>query len=223
MGTHSFISIYNTNQEEEESQGKDWISPLEYCVCAFFNTSSDQQQLTVIYPNTCPPVLSKKNAVAAYVVHGPDEGKCNMYTFDEEEIMVCRVNSVSLVSISPVSALGLLSIACLGLVDKFNGTKAILQTKLTSVGVSGYNYRCLLSHRSQRCGFLMKSVNSKKATFIPRSVALENSKPAVLGKDWTWDEEKGLVVIDMTSVPLDSSTNDYFTINIKIEKIALFL
>lgn len=204
MGTNSLLSMYNINQEQDENQH--WIAPPEYYVYAFFNTS-DQPQLAVINNN------SLKKPVLGYVVGGPDQGKC----LDE---LVARVDGMgsTVITLSPVCSLGLLSIACLGLIDKLNGTKAIVQTRqIEEQETDYYHYQCVLSHRSERCGVWMKSINPKKADFIPRTVKLDDE----VMKDWSWDKETGLLVANMTAVPLDISTQDNFTIDIYLEKITL--
>lgn len=212
MNTHSLIGIYNVNQAQDKDD--DWVTPPEYGVCAFFN-ASDEPQIAVV---NC--LRKYAYPVVGYVVQGLDQGKCELFSPHTGE-MVLRVAGMgsSVVSLSPLSSMGLLSTACLGLVDKLNGTKAIVETKqIVELQEGNYMYHCSLSHRSKQCGFWLKSMNPRKAEFIPRQVQLDD-QALDEKKDWTWDRQTGILMVDMQSVALDISSVDNFSIDIYIDKI----
>jgi hypothetical protein len=123
-------------------------------------------------------------------------------------LRVGRMES-SLVSVSYVRSVGILSLACLGLTDKFNGTKAILQTSITKRNDSHIIYEARLSHRSSSCGFWIKARESSSIVkrLTPKEVALDNQMLR-RGLDWNWYEDTGILKVNMTAVPLNTMDND---------------
>lgn len=159
----------------------------EYNVRGFWNTSQ-YDELSIVTTDIYRTV--------AYVVSGADEGKLGLLC--SNSIFSVRVKGLasSLVSISPIHLLGTFSVACLGLIDKFNGTSAIFQT------TSNDDYKVLLTHRGC-CGFWM----DKK----PERVMFDNQLVNI-----DWNEKIGLLKIDMMVVPLHVTTDDLFCIRITI-------
>lgn len=147
--------------------------------------------------------------------------------------MMARISSFgsTLVSISTVQCAGLLSMACLGLIDKFNGTVPILHTeiRLYDQPCRWYaTFETRLSHKSSSCGFWIKTYdglrrsNSKIVSvgLVPDRVRIDNHTSGA--KDWTWCSSSGLLIINMLAVPLtDNSLEkniDEFIVQIDLKK-----
>lgn len=143
--------------------------------------------------------------------------------------MMARVGSYgsTLVSVSTVQCTGFLSMACLGLVDKFNGNVCILHTSLVQyeerLSSQWYaTFEALLSHRSSSCGFWIKSHERfKRRSSRMVSVGLIPGRVRVDGytlhaKDWTWCSSRGLLIVDMLAAPslngpmAKSGHNDFY-------------
>lgn len=113
----------------------------------------------------------------------------------------------SLVSISHVRSVGAVSIACLGLIDKYNGTRAISHTSLIKHQPGHIKYEAHLTHRSSFCGFWVKSQVALKKIALDTQVL----RPDV---DWTYDSMTGLLKVDMMAVALDITSENTFCIQI---------
>lgn len=148
--------------------------------------------------------------------------------------MMARISSFgsTLVSISTIQCAGLLSMACLGLIDKFNGTIPILHTeiRLYDQPCRWYaTFEARLSHRSSSCGFWIKTRNSLRKRrnsriasvgLVPDRVRIDNYTSDA--KDWTWCSSSGLLVINMLAVPLTDNSldkdTDEFIVQIDLKK-----
>ncbi|KAG2235893.1 hypothetical protein INT48_008196 [Thamnidium elegans] len=201
MEKECVIGLYNLHREKDNE--------LVYGVCGFWNPGP-HDLLGVVARSKG---LSMAQAIA-YVVSGQEKGKLvrlNLGNNDVQSIditdnnapcvMSVRVKGFEscLVSISTIQSLGNTSVACLGLIDKFNGTVSISQTILQQC------YEAYLTHRSSCCAFW---INTK-----PNQVVLDGQ---ILdpGVNWKWDNNTGLLQLDMMVVPLDITTSDTFCVQI---------
>lgn len=159
----------------------------EYNVRGFWNTSK-HDQLSIVTTNL--------NRTIAYVVSGLDKGKVKVIGL--KEFLSVRVKGLSscLVSISPIHSLGPFSISCLGLIDKFNGIRAVFKSTCDD------DFEVQLTHRGC-CGFWMD--------IKPKKVVLEDQLVKI-----DWSEKDGLLKVDMMVVPLNLTSNDLFSIRISI-------
>ncbi|KAI8645622.1 glycoside hydrolase superfamily [Parasitella parasitica] len=149
------------------------------------------------------------------------------------EALVARVRSFgsTLVSVSTVQFTGLLSMACLGLIDKFNGTVCILHTEIIQHDQPCHWYATFvahLSHQSSACGFWIKTHDSSKRKnssilvgLAPDRVRIDNR--ILDPKDWNWCLSAGLLTVDMMSVPSNthrgaSTIDKIFIIQIDVIK-----
>ncbi|KAK4521759.1 Mitochondrial porin [Mucor velutinosus] len=155
--------------------------------------------------------------------------------------MMARVSSYgsTLVSVSTVQCAGLLSMACLGLTDKFNGNVCILHTSMVQyearLSCPWYaTFEAHLSHRSSSCGFWVKTHESLRRRnsrivlvgLIPGRVRVDGY--TLNTKDWTWCSSNGVLTVDMlaASSPSDPMTksdgngfhNDVFVVQVDICK-----
>lgn len=142
--------------------------------------------------------------------------------------MMARVSSYgsTLVSVSTVQCTGLLSMACLGLIDKFNGNVCILHTSMVQyeeqLSSQWYaTFEALLSHRSSSCGFWIKTHECFKRRgskmvsvgLIPGRVRVDGY--TIHSKNWTWCSSRGLLIVDMLAAPslngpmIKSDQNDF--------------
>lgn len=202
MEYENILGLCNLHREKQNG--------LDYGVCGFWN-SGPHDRLGVVACNNWKEFA--KTQVIAYVVSGSQRGKLHFLNWDEQDlsnknksgikscVMSVRVKGLEscLVSISAIRSLGDVSVACLGLIDKFNGIASISQTSL------GQHYEAHLTHRSSRCAFW---INTK-----PAKVLLDNQilKPSI---EWNWDSNTGLLQLDMMVVPLNITTDDAFCIKI---------
>ncbi|GAN08591.1 glycoside hydrolase family 36 protein [Mucor ambiguus] len=128
--------------------------------------------------------------------------------------MMARVGSYgsALVSVSTIQCAGLLSMACLGLLDKFNGIVCILHTSMVqyeaSLSCQWYaTFEAHLSHRSSSCGFWIKTHSSlKRRNPGMVLVGLTPGRVRVDGytldaTNWTWSSSNGLLTVDMLAAP----------------------
>ncbi|KAL9556851.1 hypothetical protein MBANPS3_001673 [Mucor bainieri] len=128
--------------------------------------------------------------------------------------MMARVSSygATLVSLNTVQCTGLLSMACLGLLDKFNGNVCIVHTSMVQyeapLSCQWYaTFEAHLSHRSSSCGFWIKTHDSLKRRnskmvsvgLLPGRVRVDDY--TLDAKDWTWSSSNGLLTVDMLAVP----------------------
>jgi hypothetical protein len=137
--------------------------------------------------------------------------------------MTARVNRFgsTLVSVSPVKSTGTLSIACLGLIDKFNGIRAIARTGYMENNLSDVSYEAILHHRSSACGFWinLEGSSSSSTDFLDLlSVQIDGIllKPM---ENWSWCSSSGLLTVNMMTVPLKTSVEDTFCIRINISRL----
>ncbi|KAI7907079.1 raffinose synthase or seed imbibition protein Sip1-domain-containing protein [Cokeromyces recurvatus] len=243
MSNQSLLSLYNVNREQSsfgQNQKRPpcyWIP--EYGVCGFWNTGPNIR-LGVVTNDIFGIKKTSMAPTIAYVVYGSDQGKLmylprqvigdKKYNNSSSRAITVKVDGfgTSLVSISPIRSLGYLSVACLGLMDKFNGTKAILKTDLVkaSNNSSCYYaiYKAWLSHRSASCGFWIgreKSVTKhchSHLRMIPQRVFMDGTLLNST-KDWSWSAENELLTVNMMNISLDVSSTDYFYIQIDIKLI----
>lgn len=226
MERGDLICLYNTHLEEGEVNG--------YGVCGFWNTSAEFK-LGVASNSIFQLRNFSSVPTVAYVVSGPDRGNTLFLTPSIEnndgksrnssnkitpakiknDAISVRVasRSSSLVSFSHVQTLDMLSIACLGLVDKFNGTRCIKSTKIKRGTDNFAVYEAFLSHRSSQCGFWINSsttTRSLKPLVIPSRITLDNQE-LIPGKDWHYNCESHFLCVDMTAVDLSYhfSTEDF--------------
>ncbi|KAL7317410.1 hypothetical protein PS15m_003773 [Mucor circinelloides] len=126
--------------------------------------------------------------------------------------LMARVSSFgsTLVSVSTVQCAGLLSMACLGLIDKFNGTVCILHTGIVQHEPPCQWYATFevhLSHKSASAAFWIKTHDSLKRRrsrmvsvgLIPGRVRVDDC--TLDTKDWTWCSHNGLLTVNMLAVP----------------------
>lgn len=198
----SILGLCNLHREKQNK--------LEYGICGFWN-SSPYDQLGIIARKNWKGIYM--NRAIAYVVSGSDKGKLMQLDFSEHGlscssktdgiscVMSVRIKGLEscLVSISAIRSLGTISVACLGLIDKFNGTASILKTSLNQ------HYEVHLTHRSSCCAFW---INTK-----PRQVVLDGQS-LKLGIDWKWNKNNGLLLLDMMVIHLEVITDDTFCVQI---------
>jgi hypothetical protein len=147
--------------------------------------------------------------------------------------MMARISSFgsTLVSVSTIQCKGLLSMACLGLIDKFNGTIPILHTdiRLYDQPCRWYAiFEARLSHKSSSCGFWIKTYDNLRRTnwktvsvgLVPDRVRIDNYTSGA--KNWTWCSSSGLLIVNMLAAPLTDNNldkdNDEFIIQIDLKK-----
>ncbi|CEP15127.1 hypothetical protein [Parasitella parasitica] len=148
--------------------------------------------------------------------------------------VVARVRGFesTLVSVSTVRCNGLLSMACLGLIDKFNSTVCILHTEIIQYGQSSPWYATFvahLSHQSSACGFWIKTHDSPKRKdldlcigLVPERVSVDNH--ILDPKGWHWCISTGLLTVDMKSAPSDNdsrcraSNDDVYIVRIDVKQ-----
>lgn len=212
------ICLYNTHLEDGKVNG--------YGVCGFWNTSTEVK-LGVASSSIFRLRSLSLVPTVAYVVSGSDKGnsllltpsskdqvnnsnrnassKITVVEAAKNDAISVRVagRSSTLVSFSHVQTLDMLSIACLGLVDKFNGTRCIKSTKIKKGTDDFAVYEAFLSHRSSQCGFWINSstTRSLKALVIPSRITLDNQE-LIRGKDWHYNCETHFLCVDMTTVDL---------------------
>lgn len=104
-----------------------------------------------------------------------------------------RLDGCTLIHVVPLFSA---RIACLGLLDKLNGTQAIL----ACTNHSGNRFKVQLSHRSSQCGFMVLGV-VLWATLDGAPVKLQ-------------EREGGLWILDMTLAELNSVDTPYFSIEL---------
>lgn len=169
-----------------------WNLNGEYRVQGFWNTS-DRDQLGIVTADDIHHDTS-----VAYTVSGIDKGHVSLLVQKEYNFFSVYVKGLSscLVSLSPVEKGKDFSVACLGLIDKFNGTKAISKTRHEDNG----EYQVWLTHRGC-CGFWLDRQ--------PKSVKVDDQKVEVC-----WNEVNGLLTVDMTIVSLHVTKEDLFYISI---------
>ncbi|KAG2197051.1 hypothetical protein INT47_009767 [Mucor saturninus] len=160
-----------------------WNSNNDYRLHGFWNTGPCEQV----------GIVTTDGWIIGYVVHGGmDEG--HVYTLKKGHIMSVRVEGFTscLISLSPVMERKRFSIACLGLIDKFNGTRAI--DKIDE------DDQVWLTHRGL-CGFWMDK--------RPEGVKVDGHTV-----DFDWNEVNGLLKVNMMLVPLHITDHDLFCISI---------
>jgi hypothetical protein len=130
--------------------------------------------------------------------------------------MTARVSPFgsTLVSVSPIISTGIFSIACLGLIDKFNGTKAIAKTNYVERDIYDYSYEATLYQRSSACGFWIHLENSTSLLDL-LSVQMDGVVLEPM-KDWHWCSASGLLITNMMAVSLEASLEDTFRIQINV-------
>ncbi|KAG1474653.1 hypothetical protein G6F56_000234 [Rhizopus delemar] len=241
MGVKGLLCLYNLNREEITSD-----SESLYVVCGFWNTSSCTN-LGIVNSNLFNREDIFKSLLLAYVVTGIDQGKIlPLYPSDSsmmgdnveinklvksqrENTLITRVAGYgsTLISISCTKSLGNISVACLGLLDKLNGTRAILKTEFSelkqhSVKDEYYmTYRAYLSHKSKLCGFWISKGNvyhteynrDKEEDPTIKKIWVDSCE-LDSSKDWHWNKSNGLLTVNMLGVPLSSSNLSYFVIEI---------
>ncbi|KAI8891141.1 glycoside hydrolase family 36 protein [Backusella circina FSU 941] len=246
MGNHALLGLCNIHYEQCSEHS---FSKPEYGVCGFWNTVNEEHLGLVETSMFHTKKLSMVPTVA-YVVTGLDRGKLlylglengsgDNSSDDETDYAISpyclpsvnpkRTNSKlsvrvgafgsSLVSVSPVRSLGAISASCLGLIDKYNSTRAILKTRLVEVNRGLCDlFEAELSHRSASCGFWIASnvwsCCSYKVT--PTKAFVDDME--LKTSDWSWSPETGLLVVNMMHTPLNAVDNDYFTVKIHITSI----
>lgn len=204
MEKECVLGLYNLHREKVDNE-------MMYGVCGFWNPGPRDLLGAVARSKGLPMTQA-----IAYVVSGEEKGKLVRLNLGNNDVrgtnisdnkspcvMSVRVKGFEscLVSISAIQSLGSISVACLGLIDKFNGTASISQTIFKEY------YEAHLSHRSSCCAFW---INTK-----PNQVVLDGQ---VLdpGRDWKWDDRTGLLQLDMMVVPLDITTSYTFCVKIYI-------
>ena len=208
------LCLYNTHQEDNATE-------FEYGISGFWNTGT-AEKLGVLSTDIFDARVPVLKAVVAYVVSGIDQGKLAVLEPKSHSSSKKMVNSAisvrvagfssSLLSLSYVQTLGELSVACLGLIDKLNGTRAIFQTRLKRLkhNTSYAEYEALLTHRSNYCAFWLNS-STRSKPLEPQQVLMDGRKVI-----WNYSKETGILKIDMMSVGLDASTDNTFKIHIII-------
>ncbi|CEI88368.1 hypothetical protein RMCBS344292_02759 [Rhizopus microsporus] len=234
MGNGAPLSMYNVNIEELDNTGR-----LGYGVCGFWNTTSCERLGVVKGSMFNLPILSKRLSVA-YVVTGRNRGKLtplfpNLHLTDKdshtEEAMLIPINGFesSLISVCCTHSIGSISVACLGLIDKMNGTRAILKTRLlpmTSASLSCLNakFEAYLSHMSQSCGFWITTCHeeagcqteNRQASLCIKRVLIDGFEMSA-GSHWTFESSSGLLKVNMLDASSSTFEYDYYLVQVFIE------
>jgi hypothetical protein len=234
MGNGALLSMYNVNIEELDDTGS-----LGYGVCGFWNTTSCERLGVVKGSMFNLPILSKRLSVA-YVVTGRNRGKLmplfpNLHLTNRgnhtEEVMLIPVNGFesSLIAVCCTHSIGSISAACLGLIDKMNGTRAILKTRLipitnTSLGCLNAKFEAYLSHKSQSCGFwistcheeIRSQTENRQASLCIKRVLIDGFEVGA-GSHWTFESSSGLLKVNMLDASSSTSEYDYYLVQVFIE------
>ncbi|OAD09130.1 glycoside hydrolase family 36 protein [Mucor lusitanicus CBS 277.49] len=161
---------------------------------------------------------SNSSGSSSSMISGTDRGSTiPIWKQSHSTSMMARVSGYgsTLVSVSTVQCAGLLSMACLGLLDKFNGTVCIVYTSMVQYQAQQQQPSCPwyatfeahLSHKSESCGFWVKTHDSlKKRNSRMVSVGLVPGRVRVDGyaldaTHWTWCASTGLLTVDMLAAP----------------------
>ncbi|KAG1172996.1 hypothetical protein G6F71_005969 [Rhizopus microsporus] len=234
MGNGALLSMYNVNIEELDNTGR-----LGYGVCGFWNTTSCERLGVVKGSMFNLPILSKRLSVA-YVVTGRNRGKLtplfpksNLTNKDShtEEAMLIPINGFesSLIAVCCTHSIGSISAACLGLIDKMNGTRAILKTRLipmasTSLGCLNAKFEAYLSHKSQSCGFWIATCHkeagcqteNRQASLCIKRVLIDGFEMSA-GSHWTFETSSGLLKVNMLNTSSSTFEYDYYFVQVFIE------
>lgn len=234
MGNGAPLSMYNVNIEELDNTGR-----LGYGVCGFWNTTSCERLGVVKGSMFNLPILSKRLSVA-YVVTGRNRGKLtplfpNLHLTDKdshtEEAMLIPINGFesSLIAVCCTHSIGSISAACLGLIDKMNGTRAILKTRLipmasTSLGCLNAKFEAYLSHKSQSCGFWIATCHkeagcqteNRQASLCIKRVLIDGFEMSA-GSHWTFETSSGLLKVNMLNTSSSAFEYDYYFVQVFIE------
>ncbi|KAI8335097.1 glycoside hydrolase superfamily [Chlamydoabsidia padenii] len=136
-----------------------------------------------------------------YISLGLDKG-----TYSNDGLLSFRLKGMggcALINIVPVS----LGVACLGLLDKLNGTQAIISTVVTS-DQQHVLFKTRLSHRGRQCGFLVPA--SMKILWAKMDGVNVSLHPSHTCRVW---------LLDMTQLPLDVSGSSDFSIELYLVPI----
>lgn len=126
----------------------------------------------------------------------------------------------TIISVSPVKSTDILSIACLGLIDKFNGTRAIASTSYMEDDTSYASYEAILYHRSSACGFWVhiEDPTSSSTSLLDLLSVQMDGVVLKATKDWNWCLSTGLLVVNMMAISLEASSEDTFCIRISVQQ-----
>jgi hypothetical protein len=246
MGNQALLELCNLHYEQCSERS---FSKPEYGICGFWNTSDKENLGVVetsmfhtkklsIVPTVAYIITGPDRGKVHYLglENSSSDSSDDEIDYGHVTSSYClpsvnakrtntklsvRVGSFGscLVSVSPVRSWGAVSVSCLGLIDKYNGTRAILKTRLVEVNQELCDiFEAELSHRSASCGFWIASNvwSCCRYKTTPRRVFVDDME--LKTSDWSWSPETGLLVVNMMNIPLDALNNDYFTLHNHITK-----
>jgi hypothetical protein len=232
MGTHALLCLYNINREENELDDEEESA---YAVYGFWNTGPCIRLGVVETSELIHLASIFKSFSVAHIVTGLDQGiilplfpLSGPKDLHGASALLTRVAGFgsSLISISCTKSLKCISIACLGLLDKLNGSRAILKTKMVELNHSsakdGFSvkYSARLSHKSKSCGFWISKCSTSNDILESRDIIVAkvvlDKHVLISDKDWHWNKSSNLLTVNMLSVSSYASDTDYFLIEIFI-------
>lgn len=232
MGTHALLCLYNINREENEVGDEEESA---YAVYGFWNTGPCIRLGVVETSELIHLASIFKSFSVAHIVTGLDQGIIlplfplsgpkDLYSTNALLTRVAGFGS-SLVSISCTKSVKCISIACLGLLDKFNGSRAILKTKMVELnhsstkGSFSVKYSARLSHKSKSCGFWISKCSISNEILESRDMIIAkvdlDKHELTSDKDWHWNKSSNLLTVNMLNISSDARDTDYFLIEIFI-------
>ncbi|KAI8374754.1 glycoside hydrolase superfamily [Radiomyces spectabilis] len=183
-----------------------------YAVVGFWNPSDTRQFSHLSHHGSAPNQEFIVNVVA-----GHDKGTVTKLHIDANTIGVTVAPlGCTMLSLCPIATLPHLSLstACLGLVDKYNGICAIQSSQLLSVTETKAEFRVLLTHKSQQCGFWIDLPWSCTRVDFGGQIAPTDS--------WVWDNALRVLLIDMTSCSASATpSGSLFFVTLSLTKEVL--